>query len=239
MKYSNITKGVFISRPNRFVAVVLIDGKKEIVHVKNTGRCKELLVEGCPVFLEKINDRKRKTSFDLVCVEKAVGDGIKILINMDSQAPNKVVGEWIMDQRRMFHKILMVKPEWTFKDSRFDFYVEYEDENHSLCKMVIEVKGVTLEQDGIVRFPDAPTLRGLKHVNELSLMALGGEYECAVIFVVQMKNAFYFEPNWQTQKEFGNALLKAKKSGVRIMALTCHVAPDSLCIDSEIPVKLE
>ena len=197
MRYDNIHKGKFLSRPNRFIANVEIDGKSEVCHVKNTGRCKELLVEGCTVWLEHSDSESRKTAFDLVAVEK--GDR---LINMDSQAPNKAVGEWLRE-KMPFGEGFSVYPEKKYGNSRFDFYLESQDR-----KIFMEVKGCTLEKDGVVLFPDAPTLRGVKHIEELS-HCLDDGYESYIMILVQMSDVKYFTPNYVTHSEFGEALEKA------------------------------
>lgn len=182
MRYDNIHKGKFLSRPNRFIANVEIDGKAEVCHVKNTGRCKELLIEGCTVWLEHSDSESRKTAFDLVAVEK--GDR---LINMDSQAPNKAVGEWLRE-KMPFGEGFSVYPEKKYGNSRFDFYLESQDR-----KIFMEVKGCTLEKDGVVLFPDAPTLRGVKHIEELS-HCLDEGYESYIMILVQMSDVKYFTP---------------------------------------------
>ena len=239
MKYENIEKGIFISRPNRFIAHVEINGKEYVVHVKNTGRCKELLVKGCTVYLEKSNNPSRKTLYDLIAVIKKCEDGRELLINMDSGAPNKVASEWIKENKELFPEITFFKPEYTFGDSRFDFYFEYNDKDGKHHKMFIEVKGCTLENDTVASFPDAPTIRGLKHVTELTDIQKNGEYECGVLIIIQMKGCSVFRPNWVTHEDFGYALQKAKESGVRIFAVDCKVTPDSLVWDKNIPVNLE
>ena len=222
MRYKNIVKGQFISRPNRFIAYVKIDGSEEICHVKNTGRCKELLVPGATVYLEKSDNPKRKTQFDLVAVKK--GDR---LINMDSQAPNMVAKKFI---HQMIPNLSALKAEHKFNDSRFDFYGETDTE-----KWLIEVKGVTLEDDGVVMFPDAPTVRGVKHVHELcSAVKMG--YRCMILFIVQMEKVKYFTPNYNTHPEFGEALKEAEKEGVIIKAVDCKVTPDSM--ETNCPVKI-
>ncbi len=218
MKYHNILKGKFISRPNRFIAHIEINGKVEICHVKNTGRCKELLIPDARVFVQENNNPKRKTKFSLISVIKE-----KKLINMDSQVPNKIVHEWISDGN-LIKDITLIKPESKYKSSRFDFYIETENR-----KAFIEVKGVTLENQGVVKFPDAPTERGVKHVKELCECVKEG-YDAYVIFVVQMKNVLHFEPNVETHKEFAEALKEAKKQGVNILAVDCEVKEDSIKI---------
>lgn len=227
MKYDNIVKGKFISRPNRFIAHVEINGKEEICHVKNTGRCKELLIPGVNVFLQENDNPNRKTKFSLITVEKG-----NRLINMDSQIPNKVVNEWL-ENGNLFKDITLIKPETKYGNSRFDFYVETKEK-----KIFIEVKGVTLEENGVVRFPDAPTERGVKHVNELCECKKEG-YEAYIIFVIQMKGAMYFEPNMKTHKEFGYALKKAKNSEVNILALDCEVTKETIVMGDYVDVKLD
>ena len=224
MKYANIVKGTFIERPNRFIAICQIDGKEEICHVKNTGRCRELLLNGATVYLEKSSNPNRKTQYDLVAVQK--GDR---LINMDSQVVNKVALEFIP---KLFSDIKYIKPEYKYGNSRFDIYVETETE-----KIFVEVKGVTLENDGVVRFPDAPTERGVKHLNELQKAVTEG-YRAYVLFIVQMNDVKYFEPNRETHPQFADALKQAKENGVIPLAYTCDVTPDSIKITKEIPVKI-
>ena len=226
MKYFNIVEGKFISRPNRFIAYVEIDGKKEIAHVKNTGRCKELLTDGATVYLEVSSNPERKTKYDLVAVYK--GDN---LVNMDSQAPNKVALEFLQESS-LFSKNAKIKPEDKYGASRIDIYVEDGDR-----KALIEVKGVTLENNGIASFPDAPTERGIKHINEL-IKATGDGYEAYILFVIQMKQIKEFTPNYITHKEFGEALQNAQKSGVKILAYDCIVTLESLKIDQKIDVVL-
>lgn len=230
MKYSNIIKGRFIERPNRFIAHIEINGKTEICHVKNTGRCRELLIKGCNVFLEESDNPNRKTKYDLVAVEKG-----NLLINMDSNAPNKVVQEWLTSSGCSILKEseqAFVKPEYKYKNSRFDFYVE-----DGTRKIFIEVKGVTLEEAGVVKFPDAPSERAVKHVEEL-VEALNEGYESYVIFVVQMKSVKYFTPNHDTQPQFAEALKNAQLKGVKVLAYDCVVTEDTLKLDQEVPVHL-
>lgn len=226
MRYDNIHKGKFLSRPNRFIANVEIDGKSEVCHVKNTGRCKELLVEGCIVWLEHSDSASRKTAFDLVAVEK--GDR---LINMDSQAPNKAVGEWLRE-KMPFGEGFSVYPEKKYGNSRFDFYLESQNR-----KIFMEVKGCTLEKDGVVLFPDAPTLRGVKHIEELS-NCLDEGYESYIMILVQMSNVKYFTPNYDTHPEFGEALEKASRKGVKILCYDCNVTHDSMTVGKPVKVKL-
>ena len=226
MRYKNIVQGIFLARPNRFIAHVEIDGQKQVVHVKNTGRCKELLIPGAVVYLEGSNDPKRKTAWDLVAVEKG-----RRLINMDSQAPNRAFGEWVQ-AGKFLPDITLVRPETKFGDSRFDFYIEAAGKRH-----FIEVKGVTLEENGVVRFPDAPTQRGVKHLEEL-IRAYQQGYESWVCFVIQMADVVRFEPNDVTHPAFGEALRQAAQAGVHILALECRVAPDSLEFSRSVPVSL-
>lgn len=218
MKYREVVEGVFHSRPNRFIAMVWVDGKLETVHVKNTGRCKELLLPNAKVILEVCNQPSRKTKYDLIAVYKE-GFG---LINMDSQAPNKVVAEWLKKQDYTY-----IKPEFTYGDSRIDFYMEKGEK-----KYLMEVKGCTLEVDGIGYFPDAPTLRGIKHLKELQKAAKIG-YHCMVAFVIQMEGVTEVRANVETHKEFGVALDEAKRAGVMVKFLQCKVTEDSLEILSE------
>ena len=226
MKYKKIEEAVFISRPNRFVANILIHGNVEFCHVKNTGRCKELLIPGVPIYVEVHEDPKRKTKYSVIAVRK--GD---LLINMDSQAPNKVVKEWLLE-KEPFGKLTLLKPETTFGDSRFDFYLETENR-----KIFMEVKGVTLEEDGVACFPDAPTERGVKHINELVEAKKEG-YDAYLMFVIQMKNIRYLIPNDVTHKAFGEALRQASKAGVQILAYDCLVKPDGLWIEDKVIIKL-
>ncbi len=226
MRYTNIHKGTFISRPNRFIANVMIDGREEVCHVKNTGRCRELLVEGCTVWLEHSDSESRKTAFDLVAVEKG-----HRLINMDSQAPNKAVVEWLRE-KKPFGEGFCVYPERKYGNSRFDFYMESHDR-----KIFMEVKGCTLEKDGVVLFPDAPTLRGVKHIRELS-RCLDEGYEAYIMILVQMSDVKYFTPNYDTHPEFGEALEKAAQKGVKILCYDCDVTPDSMTVGKPVEVKL-
>lgn len=226
MKYNNILKGKFISRPNRFIAHIEINNKIEICHVKNTGRCKELLTPNAEVFVQKNDNPKRKTKFSLIGVKKS-----NRMINMDSQVTNKVIYEWI-SKGGLFKEIIKIKPEAKYNNSRFDFYIETKNE-----KVFIEVKGVTLESEGIVRFPDAPTERGVKHIRELCDSIKEG-YEAYVIFVIQMKDVLHFEPNVETHKEFAEALREAEKCGVHILALDCEVTEDSIDIRDYVKVLI-
>lgn len=227
MKYNRIIKGRFLARPNRFIAHVEINGCEEIVHVKNTGRCAELFCKGSEVFVQESDNPQRKTRWDLIGVVK---DGK--MVNVDSQIPNRVVQEWI-EQGHLFENVRMVRPETTYGNSRFDLYVEYDNK-----KAFVEVKGVTLEEDGVVRFPDAPSERAVKHVEEL-IHAVQEGYEAYVFFVIQMRNVRYFTPNRDTHPAFADALARAKNAGVQILAYDCRVGYDSIEIAEEVPVVLE
>lgn len=221
MKYSDILKGTFIKRPNRFIAHVFINGKEEVCHVKNTGRCKELLTEGATVIVEKSNNPLRKTAYDLIAVYKE-----DKLINMDSQAPNKVAEEWL----KVRFADGIIKREVTHKESRFDFYIR-----NGRDEIFVEVKGVTLEKNGVVLFPDAPTLRGVKHLNGLTEWVNEGN-KAMVLFVVQMNNVKYFTPNKETHPDFAKALFKAKEQGVEIVAIECNVGESTLTYSKEIDI---
>lgn len=224
MKYSNIYKGKFIERPNRFIAICEINGKEEICHVKNTGRCRELLVKGATVYLEKSPNPNRKTQYDLVAVEK---NGK--LINMDSQIPNYVVVESL---NKIFNDITLVKQEYKYGNSRFDIYVETKTE-----KIFVEVKGVTLENDDVVRFPDAPTERGIKHLKELQKAVKEG-YRACVVFLVQMQDVKYFEPNYETHPEFAKELKSAYDNGVEIFVFDSFVTPEEIAMNNRIELKM-
>lgn len=223
MTYGNVREGRFISRPNRFIAKIELDGREETVHVKNTGRCRELLVPGCRVVVQQSANPARKTAYDLIAVYKEREGKPSLLVNMDSQAPNKAALEWI--KGGLFSPDAAVYPEKTFGASRFDLYIED-------CgrKAFVEVKGVTLEQEGVVLFPDAPTERGVKHLRELITAAEQG-YEAYILFVVQMKEVSLFRPNRATHPEFADALRAAADAGVRVLAVDCIVTPDSMAID--------
>lgn len=227
MKYDKIISGRFISRPNRFISYVDIGKERELVHVKNTGRCRELLVPGALVYLSVSDKAERKTKYDLIAVEKVTDKG-DILINMDSQIVNGVAEEHL---KRVF-PYAKIKREVTFGNSRFDFYIENEGK-----RIFCEVKGVTLENDGIVSFPDAPTERGVKHLKEL-ISAKEQGYGAMVLFVVQMTGAKYLTPNDQTHKEFGDILRKAYKEGVEIHAISCQITPDTIIPNEEMEVRL-
>lgn len=226
MIYDNIIQGTFLERPNRFISYVEVDGVKETVHVKNTGRCKELLVPGATVYLEKSTNPERKTAYDLIAVQK--GDR---LINMDSQIPNKVVEEWLR-KGQLFRDLVLVRPETKYGKSRFDFYIETGSE-----KIFMEVKGVTLEEEGVVRFPDAPSERAVKHVEEL-IQACKEGYKAYILFVIQMKDVKYFVPNADTHPEFAQFLYKAKEAGVNILAYDCRVTPETIELAENVEVRL-
>ena len=226
MQYQNVKKGIFLTRPNRFIAHVEVDGATQVVHVKNTGRCRELLVPGASVYLEESANPARKTKYDLIAVEKG-----ELLINMDAQAPNQVFREWA-DQGGFLPGLTKLRPETTWGSSRFDFYWEAGDR-----RGFVEVKGVTLEENGHARFPDAPTERGVKHLEELIRCQDEG-YEAAVCFVLQMEGMKDFAPNDSTHPAFGQALRKAAQAGVQILAHTCRVTPETLTIAEPVPVCL-
>ena len=213
MRYGNVISGMFLDRPNRFIAHILINGNSKTVHVKNTGRCRELLIEGAEVWLEKSNNPSRKTAYDLIAVRKDSG----LLVNIDSQAPNKVAREWLETQG--FDKMI---PEYTYGNSRLDFYMEKDGE-----RFLLEVKGCTLEIGGTGYFPDAPTERGVKHLRELA-RAVGEGYHAAVAFVIQMDDVTEVRPNVDTHPAFGAALQEAKEAGVEVLFLPCHVEPGAL-----------
>ncbi len=216
MLYKNIKEAKFINRPNRFIANIEIDGEIEVCHVKNTGRCKELLTDNAKVYVQEFDNPNRKTKYDLISVYK--GDR---LINMDSQAPNKVFHEWLL-KGKLFKDITLIKPECKYNNSRFDFYIEADNK-----KIFVEVKGVTLEENNIVMFPDAPTERGIKHIKEL-VDCVNEGYEAYVVFIIQMKDVLYFTPNNFTHKAFGDTLKTADSNGVKIIALDCDITKDSI-----------
>lgn len=228
MRYERIRTGRFLLRRNRFVAEVEIDGEVVDCHVKNTGRCRELFLSGVKVVLQESDNPNRKTRYDLVAVYK---NGQ--LINVDSQVTNTVVEEWVKESG-YFQNLKLVKREVTYGKSRFDLYVEYGEDKRAF----IEVKGVTLEENGVARFPDAPTLRGVKHVEELITCMQDG-YEAYLFFVVQMKCIKHVEPNWKTHPEFGHALQKAADAGVHLLAYDCLMTEDSIRADRPLPVVLE
>ncbi len=281
MKYNQVVPGTFLQRPNRFIAHVLISGKEEVCHVKNTGRCRELLIPGCTVYCAVSDNPQRKTKYDLIAVEKIIesqtvfanagtpSQKIKqspetnstLLVNMDSQAPNAAVKEWLRSGSSPFGNIDFLKPEYKYGNSRFDFYLECKTETKRTGvssnstekteampvpteneithprKIFLEVKGVTLEDNGVVLFPDAPTERGVKHVREL-IRCLEEGFETYVLFVVQMEHALYFIPNRKTHPQFADALCDAQNAGVHLLAFTCKVTPDEMKIDKELKVRL-
>ena len=225
MRYENMTPGIFLSRPNRFIAHIEIDGAVEICHVKNTGRCRELLVPGCTVWCQRSDNPNRKTKFDLIAVRK--GDR---LINMDSQAPNKAAGEWLAD--RGLGEISELRPEVRHGDSRYDFSFLKDGK-----RCFLEVKGCTLEEDGVCAFPDAPTERGAKHIRGLTEAALAG-YGAYILFVIQMSDVKYIRPHDETDPAFGAALREAAQNGVHILAMDCAITPDTMDIRLPVLVKL-
>jgi sugar fermentation stimulation protein A len=226
--YKNIKHGKFISRPNRFIANIEINGRSEVCHVKNTGRCKELLVKDAVVLVQEFPESfNRKTKYDLISVYK--GDR---LINIDSQAPNKVFYSWLL-KSNLLKNVTLIKPEVKYKNSRFDFYIEAGDR-----KILIEVKGVTLEEKGVALFPDAPTERGVKHITEL-IKSLSDGFEAWVVFVIQMRDVQYFTPNTRTHKAFSDILKTAKKQGVKIMAIDCEVTESNITAKDFVDVKLD
>lgn len=227
MKYEHTEKAIFLERPNRFIAYVNLDGRTETVHVKNTGRCKELLIPGTEIILEKSGNPARKTKYDLISVRKG-----NRWINMDSQIPNKAAEEWLLKDS-LFPEEIQIRREKTFGNSRFDLYVE-----SSRRKAFMEVKGVTLEENNIARFPDAPTQRGLKHVEELTHCIRDG-YEAYLLFVIQMKGITCFEPNWNTHPEFGEALIDAQNAGVKLLAYDCFVTENLMEIRDPVPINLK
>lgn len=227
MKYEHTEKAIFLERPNRFIAYVNLNGRTETVHVKNTGRCKELLIPGTEIILEKSGNPARKTKYDLICVKKA-----DRWINMDSQIPNKAAKEWLL-KGSLFPEEIHVKREKIYGNSRFDLYVE-----SSRRKAFMEVKGVTLEENNIARFPDAPTQRGLKHVEEL-IHCIQDGYEAYLLFVIQMKGLTCFEPNRNTHPEFGEALIDAQNAGVKLLAYDCFVTENLMEIRDPVPINLK
>ncbi len=227
MKYANVTEGIFVERPNRFIAYVDLESGREVCHVKNTGRCKELFVPGAAVYLTESDRPNRKTRYDLIGVQKG-----ERLINVDSQLPNAAAYEWIDGQREAW-EIEQLKREVTHGNSRFDLWGRKTDGQ----EFFVEVKGVTLEENGIVRFPDAPTKRGIKHLEELAACVKEG-YKAAVLFVVQMDHVKWFEPNMATHPAFGEALKKARAKGVMVKAVCCKVGRDEMCIRKEVEVRL-
>ena len=231
MKYKNSVQATFLERPNRFIAYCKIGEETVKVHVKNTGRCKELLVPGCTVYLEHDANPKRKTAYSLITVQKG-----NRLINMDSQVPNKVFYEAIQTGKvtllGLEGKVTRLKPETTYKNSRFDAYIETASD-----RAFVEVKGVTLEEEGIVRFPDAPTERGVKHIYEL-IHAMESGYKAYLVLIIQMKGVKYFTPNRITHEAFALALEEAMHKGVTVLAYDCNVMHDQIEIGEPVPIKL-
>ncbi len=226
MVYDNISSAVFLSRPNRFIANVLIDGRPFIAHVKNTGRCRELLISGASVIVQKAKGQGRKTDYDLIAVYKG-----ERLINIDSQAPNKVFYQWLKGGG-LGEVPSLIKAEQRFGDSRFDFYLE-----RGSRRAFAEVKGVTLEENGLARFPDAPTERGVKHLHGL-MDCLKKGYEAYAVFIIQMDKVHLFEPNRLTHPEFADTLIQAEKAGVRLLALDCEVKEDNISAQNPVPIHL-
>jgi len=225
MEYANMRQGKFLARPNRFIAHIEIDGSVQVCHVKNTGRCKELLVPGCTVWCQESDKPERKTKFDLIAVQKG-----HRLINMDSQAPNAAAREWLASGG--LGEIENLRAEVFQGDSRFDFAFEKDG-----IPCFLEVKGVTLETDGICAFPDAPTLRGAKHLRELTRLSEAG-YGAYILFVIQMSDVLYLRPNDATDPAFAQALREADQGGVHILAMDCAVTPDSMVLRSPVDIQL-
>ena len=225
MQYRNMVSGIFLARPNRFIAHVEIDGQVEVCHVKNTGRCRELLTPGAQVWCQRADNPNRKTKYDLITVKK--GDR---LINMDSQAPNIAAGEWLRDGG--LGTVSDLKPEYTHGDSRFDFSFLLDDR-----RCFLEVKGVTLENDGVCAFPDAPTERGVKHLKGLTQAAKEG-YGAFVLFVIQMPDVKYLRPHDERDPAFGAALREAAENGVTILAMDCGVTEDVMQLRLPVLVRL-
>ena len=225
MHYENMVPGTFLVRPNRFIAQVEIDGEEQTVHVKNTGRCKELLPAGAKVWCQQWDNPNRKTKYDLIFVQKG-----NRIICMDSQAPNAAAREWLLAGG--LGQLSDLKAEYTQGDSRFDFSFLKDGR-----RCFLEVKGVTLEHDGVCAFPDAPTERGVKHLRGLAKLA-GEGYGAFVLFVLQMRDVKYMHPNDATDPAFGNALREAKRQGVQVLAVQCHVTADSMTIDTPVEVRL-
>ena len=226
IRYEKMKQGVFLSRPNRFVAHVRLDGREEVCHVKNTGRCRELLLPGAEVWCQHHDDPGRKTAWSLITVRKG-----ERLVNLDSQVPNKLALDYVK-QGGLGFAPQMVKPEQTYGNSRFDLYYEAGER-----RGFVEVKGVTLEDGGVARFPDAPTQRGRKHLLELQAAVEAG-FDAWVLFVIQMADIRRFEPNWPRDPDFSEALCRAAEHGVQVRAVECLVTEDSLAITKEVPVAL-
>ncbi len=230
MQYKNIISAVFLERPNRFIAHVEVDGTPLVVHVKNTGRCRELLVPGARVYLEKSENPARKTAYDLVAVEKERPGLSPLLINMDAQIPNDVAEEWLCESG-LFSPAAVVRREVTFGASRFDFYIE-----DGTRRAFLEVKGVTLEKNGIAAFPDAPTERGIKHIRELA-SAFDAGFEAYLLFVIQMSGIKEFRPNDVTHRAFGDAL-RDMVGKIKMLAIECRVTPEDILPGGFVPIVL-
>ena len=225
MRYENIVPAVFLDRPNRFIAHVELNGKTEICHVKNTGRCRELLIPGAAVYVQRSSNPGRKTAYDLIAVQKG-----ERLINMDSAAPNAVFGEWLREG--CLGAVDEIRAEVTHGDSRFDFAFRLDGR-----PCFAEVKGCTLEVDGVARFPDAPTERGVRHLHGLSRAVAEG-YGAFLVIVIQMRGVRRFEPNWATHAAFGEAMRDAQRAGVQLLALDCEVSPVALSISDPVEIRL-
>ena len=225
MQYNEMVEGKFLARPNRFIAHIALDGKTEICHVKNTGRCKELLPPGATVWCERSQNPARKTQYDLICVQKG-----ERLINMDSQAPNAAAKQWLLNGG--LGTVENLKPESTLGNSRFDFSFAKDGR-----PCFLEVKGVTLETDGVCAFPDAPTVRGAKHLQELTALAKEG-YGAYVLFVIQMEGVKYLHPNDATDPVFSKALRQAAQAGVTVLAMDCTVTPNTMTLNKPVEIRL-
>lgn len=224
--YNNVRQAKFLNRPNRFIANIELDGKQEACHVKNTCRCKELLVPNATVYVQELESSKRKTKDHLISVYKG-----RRLINIDSQAPNKVFHNWVLETN-FFKDVTLIKAEVKYKNSRFDYYIETLN-----SKIFVEVKGVTLEENSVALFPDAPTERGVRHIYEL-ISSLEEGFEAWIVFIIQMEGIRYFTPNVKTHKEFGVALEEARRRGVNIIALDSIVTKESIKAGDFVKVKL-
>lgn len=228
MKYDEVVTGIFKKRINRFIAHVWIEGKEEMVHVKNTGRCRELLLPGVMVWLEVAQSKQRKTKYSIVAVQKG-----ERIINMDAQAPNKVVEEAILSGKvEEIREVKQLKREAGFQRSRFDFYFETPSE-----KGFLEVKGVTLEEQGVVKFPDAPTQRGTRHIEEM-IQAIQQGYACYFLFLVQMEEVQFFTPHNEMDGTFAQALIQGVQQGLKVLAYDCAIKPDEICINGPVKIHL-
>ncbi|KUG04440.1 sugar/maltose fermentation stimulation protein [hydrocarbon metagenome] len=227
MKYKDIKRAKFLSRPNRFIAHIEVEGRPDVCNVKNTGRCRELLMPGADIVIQEVNHPKRKTKYDLIAVYK----GPRI-INIDSQVPNKVFHEWL-GKSELFQDLNLIKPEFKYGNSRLDFYMESD-----FRRILVEVKGVTLEEKGVALFPDAPTDRGIKHLSHLC-HSLEQGYDAYLFFIIQMKDVRYFAPNHKTHPAFGQALINAQQQGVKILALYCQVEADSIQARKWVEVRMD